>query len=105
LDGEAEVVERERGTASEAQALLSAWERHYGDDLEDIQWRYEKIKEIGRRSVPRRAKVAAYRYDLPADDPAPPAGRVGRNDPCPCGSGKKFKRCCWLKKNVSSRPR
>jgi preprotein translocase subunit SecA len=20
-------------------------------------------------------------------------GRVGRNDPCPCGSGKKFKRC------------
>jgi len=21
-------------------------------------------------------------------------GRVGRNDPCPCGSGKKYKRCC-----------
>ncbi len=20
-------------------------------------------------------------------------GRVGRNDPCPCGSGKKFKKC------------
>ena len=20
--------------------------------------------------------------------------RVGRNDPCPCGSGKKFKKCC-----------
>ncbi len=20
--------------------------------------------------------------------------RVGRNDPCPCGSGKKYKRCC-----------
>lgn len=20
---------------------------------------------------------------------------VGRNDPCPCGSGKKFKNCCW----------
>ena len=20
--------------------------------------------------------------------------KVGRNDPCPCGSGKKFKRCC-----------
>ncbi|QQP92352.1 SEC-C domain-containing protein [Skermanella sp. TT6] len=19
---------------------------------------------------------------------------VGRNDPCPCGSGRKFKRCC-----------
>ena len=23
--------------------------------------------------------------------------RVGRNDPCPCGSGKKFKQCCWAK--------
>ncbi len=21
----------------------------------------------------------------------------GRNDPCPCGSGKKYKRCCWQK--------
>lgn len=21
----------------------------------------------------------------------------GRNDPCPCGSGKKYKRCCWSK--------
>ena len=23
--------------------------------------------------------------------------RVGRNDPCPCGSGKKFKKCCAAK--------
>jgi tetratricopeptide (TPR) repeat protein len=22
------------------------------------------------------------------------AGKVGRNDPCPCGSGKKYKKCC-----------
>jgi preprotein translocase subunit SecA len=22
------------------------------------------------------------------------AARVGRNDPCPCGSGKKYKKCC-----------
>jgi hypothetical protein len=40
------------------------------------------------------------------DDPAYPIGygstatfvreepKVGRNDPCPCGSGKKFKKCC-----------
>jgi len=25
--------------------------------------------------------------------------KVGRNDPCPCGSGKKFKNCCMNKKN------
>jgi hypothetical protein len=23
------------------------------------------------------------------------APKVGRNDPCPCGSGKKYKKCCW----------
>lgn len=23
--------------------------------------------------------------------------KVGRNDPCPCGSGKKYKNCCWRK--------
>jgi len=22
------------------------------------------------------------------------ADKTGRNDPCPCGSGKKFKKCC-----------
>lgn len=29
---------------------------------------------------------------------SPPAisDKVGRNDPCPCGSGKKFKKCCGL---------
>jgi uncharacterized protein len=24
------------------------------------------------------------------------SSRVGRNDPCPCGSGKKYKKCCGL---------
>jgi hypothetical protein len=24
--------------------------------------------------------------------------KVGRNDPCPCGSGKKFKKCCEMNK-------
>ena len=26
-------------------------------------------------------------------DPNDPYANVGRNDPCPCGSGKKFKKC------------
>ena len=25
-----------------------------------------------------------------------PASKLGRNDPCPCGSGKKYKKCCGL---------
>ncbi len=33
------------------------------------------------------------------DDPRTvtvPRKKVGRNDPCPCGSGKKYKKCCGL---------
>ena len=30
-------------------------------------------------------KVETFRRETP---------KIGRNDPCPCGSGKKFKRCC-----------
>jgi uncharacterized protein len=35
--------------------------------------------------------------DLPIVDGTPylnPLREVGRNDPCPCGSGKKYKKCC-----------
>lgn len=28
--------------------------------------------------------------------------KIGRNDPCPCGSGKKYKHCCLLKESMSS---
>jgi uncharacterized protein len=28
--------------------------------------------------------------------PAAARGKTGRNDPCPCGSGKKYKKCCGL---------
>ena len=27
---------------------------------------------------------------------------IGRNEPCPCGSGKKYKRCCLLKSQQMS---
>jgi preprotein translocase subunit SecA len=30
--------------------------------------------------------------------------KVGRNDPCPCGSGKKYKKCCLLKEEAADRP-
>ena len=30
------------------------------------------------------------------------AGKVGRNDPCPCGSGKKYKQCCERKTHEMS---
>ena len=31
--------------------------------------------------------------------PARAKGKVGRNDPCPCGSGKKYKKCCGANLN------
>ena len=30
-------------------------------------------------------------------EPIKSDGQVGRNDPCPCGSGKKYKKCCGSK--------
>jgi uncharacterized protein YecA (UPF0149 family) len=34
----------------------------------------------------------------------PRSHKIGRNDPCPCGSGKKFKKCCDLTKGTGSGP-
>ena len=28
--------------------------------------------------------------------------KVSRNDPCPCGSGKKYKKCCWKKRKLKA---
>ena len=43
----------------------------------------------GRQAAIADSKTGTYRK---SDDPDPYVG-VGRNDPCPCGSGKKFKNC------------
>ena len=50
-----------------------------------------KTAGVVRAQVPNPApsKLVTYRK---ADDPDPYVN-VGRNDPCPCGSGKKFKNC------------
>ncbi len=61
-----------------------------------------QVADNARRQSPRRV-IRAYK---PATDgkstqaaaqPAPvrrTEAKVGRNDPCPCGSGKKYKKCC-----------
>ena len=35
------------------------------------------------------ALSAAHSKPVVRDEP-----KTGRNDPCPCGSGKKYKKCC-----------
>ena len=29
------------------------------------------------------------------------SAKIGPNDPCPCGSGKKYKKCCYLKEKMA----
>jgi SEC-C motif-containing protein len=31
-----------------------------------------------------------------------PEPKIGRNDPCPCGSGKKYKHCCLGKSSAAA---
>ncbi|NTV33733.1 MAG: SPASM domain-containing protein, partial [Deltaproteobacteria bacterium] len=47
---------------------------------------------------PFLAELTALRQPSPrAAVHAPVHPAVGRNDPCPCGSGKKYKKCCMGK--------
>lgn len=55
-----------------------------------------RIHALSERSVFRRVD-GAWRYcsgEADVESTRSPAVQVGRNDPCPCGSGKKFKKCC-----------
>ncbi|GEN27530.1 protein translocase subunit SecA [Halovibrio variabilis] len=69
----------------------------------------DALERQRREALERETASAASRHDDPADEmPATPSeasgadGRpvrregpkVGRNDPCYCGSGKKYKQCC-----------
>jgi hypothetical protein len=56
-----------------------------------------KIDEAFMRTEPMWTSVEDDDWvpeHLPTRTPAVRVPRPGRNDPCPCGSGKKHKRCC-----------
>ncbi len=69
----------------------AGWDRLKNDP--ELEARHQQIAEIigpcviGIRDywLPRRKAAATFRREAP---------KVGRNDPCPCGSGKKYKKCC-----------
>ena len=49
---------------------------------------------------PELLKMPWTKPDKRRDNPMDLAAerwKVGRNDPCPCGSGKKYKKCCMNK--------
>ena len=58
----------------------------------------QEIPTIWQRLSARHEKIKAL-YERFSSEETPPNGPLkvnkrGRNDPCPCGSGKKFKKCC-----------
>ena len=89
----------------------------------DIVYRIEQVEDDALRSTwketaaihaaapsatlpePRSAEASAAEPSNPDDHVEPIRNltqKVGRNDPCPCGSGKKFKNCCGRSSNVTN---
>ncbi|HVB34853.1 MAG TPA: preprotein translocase subunit SecA [Patescibacteria group bacterium] len=53
----------------------------------------ERIEQKQRRSQ-RQLQYSAGAAQEEAPRPVRTGLKIGRNDPCPCGSGKKYKKCC-----------
>jgi hypothetical protein len=66
-------------------------------------WRFYRPDAIAERQE-RWAKENREESEDEYDDPPLPYVRetpkVGRNDPCPCGSGKKYKKCCLAREDA-----
>jgi hypothetical protein len=80
-----------------------AWRKERQDRERQFRQRLSEMDEwVNQSKAQPKPSPAAARHLPPPVAPAlvnpRPAegsrGRVGRNDPCPCGSGKKFKKCC-----------
>lgn len=95
--------------APAADVLLSALREANANLAETFRHRHKQLKQIARRLLPKSRPVSAPRpWDLDALDsddmaaeslaplptPARSQPRPGRNEPCPCGSDKKYKKCC-----------
>ena len=82
------------------------WKRTTAEKLAKQE---RKMKEMtafihapAKAAPPPKASPAKERRDYQERKPAPflhTEKQVGRNDPCPCGSGKKFKNCCLKKQS------
>ncbi len=52
---------------------------------------YDMLEEIREIENSKTARRSGINY---SHQPIVKGPKIGRNDPCPCGSGKKFKKCC-----------
>ncbi|MFM0609304.1 preprotein translocase subunit SecA [Paraburkholderia sediminicola] len=73
-----------------------------GSHLENVEFRHAEFAEAAAAPAAAEAATAAMIGDamshgssqaLASDPSADSVPKVGRNDPCPCGSGKKYKQC------------
>jgi uncharacterized protein len=101
-DGWNEIVEHEERLAYVFPMMMLF---HEHDD--DPEMRPEPISPEQRETIivhMAAGVMGAYRYFREGrrhhvaatfnSEPQRTASKVGRNDPCPCGSGKKYKKCC-----------
>jgi preprotein translocase subunit SecA len=57
------------------------------------------IYNVNTANMPKREKVAepvVTNHEEGVRKPIVKEDKIGRNDPCPCGSGKKYKKCCGV---------
>jgi preprotein translocase subunit SecA len=58
--------------------------------VENLRMQHPSLDEVQLGSDDEALAAAAARKPQPM---VRPTNKVGRNDPCPCGSGKKYKHC------------
>jgi len=63
-----------------------------------VRERAPRSGEVDPEPLPPRPSASEYPPYVPFKPIRNEAAKVGRNDPCPCGSGKKYKKCCGAPK-------
>ncbi len=55
-----------------------------------------KLEELAKKALTKEEREAEEKLlkETKKVDPIKAEGHAGRNDPCPCGSGQKYKKCC-----------
>ena len=81
--------EAEAAAAQKVEVKQAAPERP--TDMSRYKTRKDDIEE--QREAQRVAAAGAGQASQPKAEPVRAEPKIGRNDPCPCGSGKKFKNC------------